>query len=55
MFYNNWNIKLEYQNEVLMYRTKAFTIYFDVPNTPNTEWEYYYNNGFEYAFEEIII
>lgn len=53
-FWDIWKIKLEYENEKITLKLKAYTLIFDIPNTPKEEWEYYYNNGFEYAFEEII-
>lgn len=54
-FWETYNIKEEYLNEVLKLTTRSYSLTFDIPNTQQTDWEYYYHNGFEFVFYEIII
>lgn len=49
-FWEKYDIKDEYINDTLTITTKAFILTFDIKNTDDTAWEYYYNNGFDYVF-----
>jgi len=49
-FWELYNIKEKYVNEVLTFTTRSYTINFDVPNTVKEEWQYYYEKGFDFVF-----
>lgn len=49
-FWEKYDIKENYLNEVLDLTTRSYSITFDIPNTVIEDWEYYYNNGFDFVF-----
>jgi hypothetical protein len=53
-FWEKYNIKEEYLNQILDLNTRSYSIKFDIPNTIKEEWEFYYNKGFDFVFTNII-
>lgn len=45
-------IKPEYQGEIMERLNDDFYIMFDTNTADPSEYEYYYNNGFDFAFDK---
>ena len=49
-FWEMYGIKDEYVGQTLESINRSYKLIFYIDLTPNTEWEYYYNNGFDFVF-----